>query len=854
MNYLWKGTKLVKAVLLAAVLFTAPALHAGLEIEPETPQAALSIPDSLGRAGMAAAVVSDADEERVVLAAGGANFPHPEVANPALEAERKSGEKVYYNTIYKLRDGRWTKIGALPKPLAYAAFGGMSAGMVIAGGENADGPVSDVWMVMAERCKEGKVVTPEASIVSLPSLPLAVSNPAFVLKNGVLYVIGGQTGLQSSSPRTFSLKLTDFLEGRIAASEAASKLAWAELPPLPAEKGRMLAAAAANGSTIYVMGGCELENGARRYCRDVFLYDIREGAWLSAADHGIEPMPVTLAAPAVPAPVRENEILLIGGDDGSYAAREVEAKAKGEFESLSVHPGQSNRVYLLDSISGKWSQETHAWPVGVATSAAVVLGDRVMTVSGETSRGIRTPVVASARTGYMFEMSLVDWCCIALLLAFVVILGVQMARHGVKSVGTLVNSGSRVSRYAWVVVGLLWVVAMLNYFDRQLLTTIREPIVRDIPQTDMQFGMLTAAFLLIYSVLSPIGGFLADKYSRRVVILCSLVVWSAVTWITGHVTDYTTLFIARACMGISEACYIPAALALITDYHRGRTRSLATGIHMSGIYTGMAIAGLGGSMGEMMGWRMTFALFGLVGIAYAFVLIVFLRDPKQEAEELAQEGDSVIETIEPEQKCNVWKYLLSMRAVWMLMGVVAVAGIANWFLLAWLPTLMNERFPEVATVHSTLWTSVAKFASVLGAAVLADWWFTKNTRARAFVPGIFFCLSCPFMILIPFIPSAMAGAVVIFLFCVSTQGLAQGALDATLMPVLRGHIGGRVAATGYGLLNFVSAGFGAFFIVYGGRLKDMGISLSSTLAYSGVLMLVGGLLLLCLPKPKHADQ
>ncbi len=853
MTFVTTGMKALRAGLLAAVLCAAPALRAGLQFEP-LPADAAAIPDPLGRAGMAAAAVTDADEERVVFAAGGANFPRPETANPAREAERRSGEKVYYNTIYKFRDGQWTAIGELPKPLAYAAFGGTSVGMVIAGGENAGGTVSDVLMVMAERRKDGKIVTPEASVVALPALPVAVSNPAFVLKNGILYVIGGQTDAQSSSRRAFSLKLTDFLEGRITAADAAVKLAWEELPPLPAEKGRMLAAAAANGSTVYVMGGCEIENGVRRYCRDVFLYDIREGAWIDAATRGVDPLPTALAAPAVPAPVRENEILLIGGDDGSYAAREAEARAKGEFESLPLHPGQSNRVYRLHSLSGKWSVDPHAWPVGIATSAAVALGDRVMTVSGETSRGLRTPAVASARTGYGFEMSRVDWCCAALLLAFVVILGVQMARHGVKSVGTLVNSDSKVSRYAWVVVGLLWVVAMLNYFDRQLLTTIREPIVRDIPQTDMQFGMLTAAFLLIYSVLSPIGGFLADKYSRRVVILCSLVVWSAVTWITGHVTDYTTLFIARACMGISEACYIPAALALITDYHRGRTRSLATGIHMSGIYTGMAIAGLGGSMGEMMGWRMTFALFGLVGIAYAFVLIVFLRDPKQEAEKLEQEGDAVTETVEPERQGNVWKYLLSLRAVWMLMGVVAVAGIANWFLLAWLPTLMNERFPEVATVHSTLWTSVAKFAAVLGGAVLADWWFTKNARARAFVPGIFFCLSCPFMILIPFIPSAMAGAVVVFLFCVSTQGLAQGALDATLMPVLRGHIGGRVAATGYGLLNFVSAGFGAFFIVYGGRLKDMGISLSSTLAYSGVLMLAGGLLLLFLPKPKHADQ
>lgn len=854
MKSFFQAARRMRSILAAILLCAAPAAWAGLQFQPEPLDASLAIPDSLGRAGMAAAIVTDSDEEHVVFAAGGANFPNPVVANPTREAERNSGEKVYYRTIYKFKDNRWTPIGDLPRPLAYAAFGGTPAGLVIAGGENAGGPVTDVMMVKAERRKDGEVIIPEGKIVSFPPLPAPVTNAAFVLKNGILYIFGGQADARTSTARAFSLKLTDYLEGRISDADAPAKLAWKELPPLPAAKGRMLAVAAGNGSTIYVMGGCELVEGVRRYCRDVFAFDIREGSWLDAGQQGIEPMPVAIAAPATPAPVRENDILIIGGDDGSYAAAEADARARGEFEQLPLHPGQQSSVYLFDSLTGTWSKAPEAWPVGIATSAAVVLGDRVMTISGETSRGLRTPAVATAHAGYVFEMSVVDWVCIALLVAFVAILLVQIARHGVKSVGVLINSDNKVSRYAWVVVGLLWVVAMLNYFDRQLLTTIREPIVRDIPQTDMQFGMLTAAFLMIYSVLSPIGGFLADKYSRRIVIFCSLVVWSAVTWITGHVNDYTTLFIARSCMGISEACYIPAALALITDYHRGRTRSMATGIHMSGIYAGMALAGLGGTMGDMMGWRMTFALFGLVGIAYAFVLIVFLRDPKQEAEVLEEEGDAVRETIEPEEKVNVWKYLLSLRAVWMLMGVVAVAGIANWFLLAWLPTLMNERFPEVATVHSTLWTSVAKFVAVLGGAVLADWWFTKNVRARAYVPGIFFCLSCPFMILIPFIPSAMAGAVVIFLFCVSTQGLAQGTLDATLMPVLRGHIGGRVAATGYGLLNFVSAGFGAFFIVYGGRLKDMGMSLSSMLAYSGIMMLAGGLLLFFLPKPTHEDQ
>ena len=184
------------------------------------------------------------------------------------------------------------------------------------------------------------------------------------------------------------------------------------------------------------------------------------------------------------------------------------------------------------------------------------------------------------------------------------------------------------SRAAWLVVGLLWVVAMLNYLDRQVIFSLFPPIRADLKATDFQLGLLGAAFLWVYGLLSPFSGYLADKYDRVKVILVSLFVWSAVTWLTGHARGFNELLFARGLMGISEAAYLPAALALIADYHKPATRSLATGIHQSGLYAGIALGGVfGGWMGEHYGWRAAFASLGLVGVAYAVVLLFFLKAP-----------------------------------------------------------------------------------------------------------------------------------------------------------------------------------------------------------------------------------
>ena len=161
------------------------------------------------------------------------------------------------------------------------------------------------------------------------------------------------------------------------------------------------------------------------------------------------------------------------------------------------------------------------------------------------------------------------------------------------------------NKYPWIVVALLWVVALLNYMDRQMLSTMKPSMQTDIPelQSAANFGYLMAIFLWIYGFMSPVSGIIADKINRKWLIVGSLFVWSAVTFAMGYATTFNQLYWLRAIMGVSEALYIPAGLSLIADYHSSKTRSLAVGIHMTGLYMGQALGGFGATIADNFSWQ-----------------------------------------------------------------------------------------------------------------------------------------------------------------------------------------------------------------------------------------------------------
>ena len=241
---------------------------------------------------------------------------------------------------------------------------------------------------------------------------------------------------------------------------------------------------------------------------------------------------------------------------------------------------------------------------------------------------------------------------------------------------TVISPGSKLPRGAWTVVLLLCVVGGLNYADRGILTTMRGSIIAEIPMTDAQFGLLTAAFLWIYGILSPFAGFLADKFNRSKVIIASLFIWSAVTLLTSYATTFNQLLVSRALMGISEACYLPAALALIVDYHQGATRSRATGLHLAGVTVGQSLGFLGGWIAEKHSWNASFAVFGLVGVLYSVILLLFLKDPPQ------KKMDAASKKIKNDISfVKALQHLFSKRAFNLILFFYSILGIVGWLIM-----------------------------------------------------------------------------------------------------------------------------------------------------------------------------
>ena len=373
--------------------------------------------------------------------------------------------------------------------------------------------------------------------------------------------------------------------------------------------------------------------------------------------------------------------------------------------------------------------------------------------------------------------------------------------------------------YPWIVVGLLWVVALLNYMDRQMLSTMREAMQIDIAELEsaVNFGRLMAIFLWIYGCISPFAGAIADRISRKWLIIGSLAVWSGVTLAMGFCTTYNQIYVLRALMGISEALYIPAGLSLIADYFTGSSRSLAVGIHMTGLYLGQAVGGFGATIAAAFSWQQTFLCFGIAGVAYAALLAIMLEDRRNEKSECGPDA------AEPPAKEPVWKsfaLIFSNISFWTILFFFAASSLPGWSTKNWLPTLFAESLGipmSQAGPLSTITIAVSSFFGVLIGGSLSDNWVRKNIRGRIYTSAIGLAMMIPALVFIGLgsgLVSAI-GAGVCF-------GVGYGMFDTNNMPILCQFVSSRHRATAYGIMNMTGVFFGALITQVLGRWADKG--------------------------------
>jgi MFS family permease len=362
-----------------------------------------------------------------------------------------------------------------------------------------------------------------------------------------------------------------------------------------------------------------------------------------------------------------------------------------------------------------------------------------------------------------------------------------------------------------------------------MLATMKSSMMDELPDiaTKANWGIVLGAFKWVYALLSPVGGYIADRVSRRHVVAASLFVWSAVTWATGHVESFPQLIVARALMGISEAFYMPAALALITDFHFGETRSRAVGFHQMGIYAGIILGGFAGHVADnpSFGWRWAFSVSGVVGVLYSLPLFLLIKNPQRAGDHGAQPSP-----------------LAAIRALFGNVGFVLLVlyftlpALAGWVVKDWMPDILKEKFglgQGTAGVSAVLYVQLASLAGAGIGGWLADRWMRRSVRGRIFVSAIGMSFFLPALFGVG--NAGTLGTAVGFLMLF---GLGWGFFDCNNMPILCQIVRPELRATGYGFMNLVSISCGGFADWGFGALRDRHVPLNVIFGvFAGIALL-----------------
>ena len=396
-------------------------------------------------------------------------------------------------------------------------------------------------------------------------------------------------------------------------------------------------------------------------------------------------------------------------------------------------------------------------------------------------------------------------------------------------------------------VGLLWVVCFFNYADRQAIFSVFPLLKSELQLTDLQLGFVGSSFMWVYALSAPLAGLVADRFSRKSLILGGFLFWSAITVATAYATQYSHLILFRALEGLGEAFYFPASLSLMSDYHQAGTRSRALAIHQSSVYAGTIAGGtLAGYWGQVHGWRYGFSMFGYAGLFIGVALLFLIKEPRRTE---APQGGAT----KPIQGIALGlREIFSVPMALVLAIVFIGANFVASIFLTWMPTYLFRTFGmtlSVAGFSSTVFLQVASITGVIVGGVLADRMILTSRGGRMKVQTIGLLCAAPFLVL-----AGWTLSIPVLILSLTVFGFCKGLYDANLWASLYDVVRPDRRATACGVMNslgWLGGGLAPVAIAKGAEFWGMGACLSAT----GLLYLLLGLVLAyCIRRYMSAPQ
>jgi MFS transporter, Spinster family, sphingosine-1-phosphate transporter len=288
---------------------------------------------------------------------------------------------------------------------------------------------------------------------------------------------------------------------------------------------------------------------------------------------------------------------------------------------------------------------------------------------------------------------------------------------------------------------VLTVINFLNYIDRYVLASVFEPIKRELHFTDAQLGWTLTAFMITYSVISPVFGRMGDLFTRKYFIAAGVAVWSFATAGAGLARSFWQMFVPRAVVGIGEASYATLSPGIITDYYEEERRGRALAVFYAAIPAGSAMGFvLGGQLAERFGWRAAFFMVGLPGLLFA-LLALMIREPKRGATDgqsaVSEPAPSLVQTYR-----MLWK---NPTYVTVTVGFVAYT-FAMGGLVGWVPAFL-ERYDGMSTARANQifgsMTVVAGFLGTFAGGFLGDYFLKYTRHSYLWVSGLCMFVGAP---------------------------------------------------------------------------------------------------------------